>query len=243
MVWHSEQFNRNKYHLLDKLNECNEKDIKLINIFEYEYLTKKDVVLNKLAHIIGINKNKPKIYARKCYIEHIDANKAKDFLNKNHIQGFVSSTVYLGCYYEGDLIGVMLFKRKTSQSNEWELTRFATDNNFICCGVGGKLLKHFIKEFDPQLIVSFADRRWTTDIDNNLYTKLGFIKDKILPPDYHYTNNQRTYLHKFGFRKQILNKKYGFPLTMTEKEMTEYLGYYKIWNCGLVRYIYKKRCD
>ena len=241
MVWHSEQFNRNKYHLLDKLNECNEKGIKLINIFEYEYLTKKEIVLNKLKHIIGINKNKPKIYARKCYIEYIDANKAKDFLNKNHIQGFVSSTVYLGCYYEGDLIGVMLFKRKTSQSNEWELTRFATDNNFICCGVGGKLLKHFIKEFDPQLIVSFADRRWTTDIDNNLYTKLGFIKDKILPPDYHYTNSQRTYLHKFGFRKQILNKKYGLPLTMTEKEMTEYLGYYKIWNCGLIRYTYKKR--
>lgn len=243
MVWHSEQFNNNKYHLLDKLNECNEKGIKLINIFEYEYLTQKEIVLNKLKHIIGIDKEREKIYGRKCAVDIIQNNIAKDFLNKNHIQGFIKATVYLGCYYNNKLIGVMLFKRKTSQSNEWELTRFATDNNYICCGIGGKMFNYFIKEFDPQLIVSFADRRWTTDIDNNLYTKLGFIKDKILPPDYHYTNNQRTYLHKFSFRKNILHKKYGLPLTMTETEMTKYLGYYKIWNCGLIRYVYKKRCD
>lgn len=30
--------------------------------------------------------------------------------------------------------------------------------------------------------------------------------------------------HKFGFRKQYLHRKYGFPLTMTELDMTKELG-------------------
>ena len=45
--------------------------------------------------------------------------------------------------------------------------------------------------------------------------------------------------HKFGFRKQHLHKQYGLPLTMTEREMTKALGYVRIWDCGLVKYIYK----
>lgn len=40
--------------------------------------------------------------------------------------------------------------------------------------------------------------------------------------------------------KQHLHKKYGFPLEMTEQEMTESLGYTRIWDCGLIKYIYKK---
>ena len=48
--------------------------------------------------------------------------------------------------------------------------------------------------------------------------------------------------HKFGFRKQILLKKYPDVLNpnMTETEMTKELGYYKIYDCGLIRYIWKK---
>ena len=52
----------------------------------------------------------------------------------------------------------------------WELTRFASDYNFICCGVGGKLFKHpFIKEYKPELVKSFADRRWTIDERKIIY--------------------------------------------------------------------------
>ena len=53
------------------------------------------------------------------------------------------------------------------------------------------------------------------------------------------TNGHGERHHKFGFRKKILHNKYGFPLTMTEREMTEKLGYYKIWDCGLIKYIYR----
>jgi hypothetical protein len=70
---------------------------------------------------------------------------------------------------------------------------------------------------------------------------MGFVADAVESPDYSYTNGHGVRLHKFGFRKQILHKKYGLPLTMTEREMTEELGYAKIWNCGLIRYVYRSQ--
>ena len=46
-------------------------------------------------------------------------------------------------------------------------------------------------------------------------------------------------MHKFNFRKKTLSKKYGFPLLMTETEMAKELGYDRIWDCGLIKYVWK----
>ena len=134
----------------------------------------------------------------------------------------------------------MTFKKENNKSNNWELNRFASDYNYICQGVGGKLFKYFIRNYDPLMVKSFADRRWTIDVDNNIYVQLGFSFEGASRPDYRYTTGSDVRIHKFNFRKQILHKKYGLPLTMTETEMTKALGYYKIWDCGLIKYIWKK---
>lgn len=236
--WHSDKFKNDKNYHLNKLNKCNEKNIKLIQIFEDEYINDKEIVLNKLFHILNISLNKPKIGARKCFICEISNDNARYFLNRTHIQGYTKSTIHLGAFYDNLLIAVMSF---TKMKNEWILTRFASDYNYICQGIGGKLFKHFIKQYNPSIVKSFADRRWTIDINNNLYTKLGFNIEKILGPEYRYYNpklfgTQRK--HKFGFRKNILHKKYGFPLTMTENEMAKELGCYKIYDCGLIKYVW-----
>ena len=120
------------------------------------------------------------------------------------------------------------------------LNRFCTNTNYSCPGVASKIFKQFIKDYNPDSVKSFLDRRWCFDEKNNLYTKLGFKQDAILPPDYRYTNGHGERLHKFGFRKQILHKKYGLPLSMTEEQMTQHLGYTKIYDCGLIKYIWKK---
>jgi hypothetical protein len=93
-------------------------------------------------------------------------------------------------------------------------------------------------------VKTFADRRWTMWAEDNLYTKLGFKMVQTMKPDYYYYNKKvdgTKRFHKFGFRKQILHKKYGLPLTMTETEMTRELGYDRVWNCGLFKYVWKKK--
>ena len=241
--WHTEWFAKKTrmYHLYKTL-ECNEKGVKLIHIFEDEYHFHKDIVLNKIQHILGVSDNSKKIMARKCYVEEIDREIAELFLNANHIQGFSKSTIYLGCFHENNLIGVMTFKQENKSLNMWELTRFATIHDYICQGVGGKMFNYFIKKYQPSEVKSFADRRWTIDRNNNLYIKLGFALKDIIKPDYKYYNTKHDKFkrfHKFNFRKQILSKKYNFPLTMTETEMVKALGYDRIWDCGLFKYVWK----
>lgn len=248
------EFNGNKYHTewfggknrnyhVSKTNICNLNGIKLLQIFEDEFVYSKNIVLTKIKHILGIHDSNVKIMGRKCNIELIDKDLAKSFLDDFHIQGFSSSTEYLGAFYNNELIGVMSFKLNDKINNKWELTRFATNINYICQGVGGKIFKWFINYFNPEEIKTFADRRWTIDKSNNLYTKLGFKLEKILKPDYRYYNNKvNKYkrFHKFNFRKQILNKKYNLPLNLTETEMIKELGYDRIWDCGLFKYIWRK---
>ena len=169
---------------------------------------------------------------------------AEIFLNKYHIQGFSSASVYIGAFFKNELVGVMTFKNGNIGNVSWELARFATNDNFNCTGVGGKLFKYFIRNYHPIEIHSFADRRWTIDINNNLYTKLGFIISKINAPDYRYYDkhsrkNRYKRFHKMLYNKKNMSKKYGFPMTMTETEMAKKLGLDRIWDCGLVKYVWR----
>lgn len=250
------EFNGNKYHTewfggkprtyhLSKTQRCKSQGIGLIHIFEDEYFYKQNIVLNKLAHILGLQQDLPKIMGRKCVIKETNNSDAEAFLTKYHIQGYDPSTVHYGAYYNDELIAVMSFIKNRKNGNEWELTRFASNFNYVCQGVGGKLFKYFIKCHNPIMVKSFADRRWTINEKSNLYINLGFKFDSYTNPDYKYYNtNVDRYKrwHKFGFRKQILLKKFPDKLSedMTESEMVKKLGYDRIWDCGLIKYIWKK---
>ena len=240
LLWHSEKFKKDKNYHLNKHIACSKCGVKLIQIFEDEFFNRKEIVLAKIRHIIGSDVGKTKIMGRKCSIYEIDKKEAKDFLEKYHIQGFSPSSIYLGALLSNKLIAVMSFK-KCNKNREWELNRFASDYNCICQGVGGKMFNYFIKTYKPSLVKSFADRRWTTNEFENFYTKIGFDFEKFIPPDYRYykRNGECKRVHKFNMRKKILSKKYGLPLDLTENEMTKLLDYYKIWDCGLIKYIWR----
>ena len=238
MIWHSEKFNKDRWYHLNKTIKANNAGYGLIHVFESEYLSNKQLVIDKILHLVGLNKNK-KIGARKCTISEVSSSEARAFLTKNHIQGFVASTLYIGGYYNNELISVMSFK--CNNNDKWELTRFASSGKYIIQGIAGKLFSYFIKQYSPEIVTTFADRRWTLSGDNNLYTNLGFKLVKTLDPDYRYTRSGKEHIHKSNFRKKNLNRKYGFPMTMTETEMTKQLGYYKIWDCGLFKYEYKNK--
>ena len=241
--WHTEWFaGKGRYYHLGKTLKCNEKGVNLIQVFEDEFNDHKDIIMNKIYHIIGVDEgNGKKIGARKCTVTEIDGNVAKIFLEKEHIQGFTNATIHFGCYYKGEIISVMSF---TKRGNEWELVRFATRNDCICQGVGGKMFSYFIRQYNPLCVKSFADRRWTLDCKDNLYTKLGFKLEGATKPDYtYYKVGICERKHKFLFRKNILHRKYGLPLNMTESDMCKTLGYDRIWNCGLFKYVWRRDMD
>ena len=70
--------------------------------------------------------------------------------------------------------------------------------------VGGasKLFKHFLKQHNPQEVVSFSMNHL---FNGTMYQKLGFSLDKVLPIDYTYVYaNPDKRLHKSGFQKSRL---------------------------------------
>lgn len=224
--------------LLRRRDKCVENGFKYIQIFEDEYKDGLDIVLSKIKHQLGIDDVNRKIPGRKCIIEEISKKDAEMFLKQNHIQGFVGSSIHIGAKYNNMLIGVMSFLDEGNGA--WNLMRFATLNGYICQGVGGKLFKWFINKFSPLCVRSFADKRWTLDVENNIYTKLGFKYEYSIKPGYYYCNGvSYKRIRRERFRKPILLKKYNLSPEMTELEMAKELGYDRIWDCGLFKYVWK----
>lgn len=240
LYWHQEQFGKDRYYHLNKLQKCHDAGIRLIHIFEDEFVNHKELVLDKISHILQCHKgNSQTIPARKCQIRPIEGLVARSFLDKYHIQGSCKAMVYYGAYFNNNLVGVMAFSRN---GDEWELSRYATIMSSKCIGLGGKLFKRFVSDYKPTYVKSFADRRWTFNSSDNMYTKIGFKLEEVLKPDYRYYNSsvdKYKRFHKFNFRKQILVKRHGFDSSMTEKEMTKQLGFDKIWDCGLYKFVWR----
>ena len=224
-----------------RLEICSKNGYRLIQVFEDEYKENPDLIISKLLHILKLNKTSKKIQGRKCEIRDIYSYEAKNFLNENHIQGFVGSTAYLGAFNNGELVGVMSFLN--DGTGRWNLTRFATLDGCVCQGVGGKLFKAFIRKYNPFEVYSFADRRWTLNNKDNVYTKLGFELEHVTPPGYTYASSSSYVRHRRErFKKENIMKKYNnieLSEDMTETEMAKKLGFFRIWDCGLFKYVWR----
>jgi len=236
IYWHGETVSGkdSTYHL-NKTIECEKKGIKLIHIFEDEWLNKKEIVKSRLKHIL--NKIKYSIGARQCTINIISIDLKNKFLNKYHLQGEDKSAIHLGAFYKNRLVAVMTFSKlrkalgQNDIKNSWELSRFATIKNFTITGIANKILSHFEKTYKPTYIISYADRRWSK---GNLYYKLGFKMDHISNPSYWYLKaGIIKRIHRFNFRKNVLKDKLDvFDPTKTEWENMQNNKYDRIWDCG-----------
>jgi mannose/fructose/N-acetylgalactosamine-specific phosphotransferase system component IIB len=233
LYWHSDAVIEDKNRTKRKHIDCDESDIRLITIFEDEWLYKREIVESKLRNLLGVNVSK-KIGARKCVIDPcISSKEARKFCETNHIQGYARCKHRIGLRDRDDvLVALMTFaqpnraKGRKVKEGSWELSRYCTSQNVM--GGASKLLKYFIQNIRPKHLYSYADKRWSA---GDLYHSLGFNFTHESKPGYWYVVGGKR-IHRFELRKDVLVREYNGDPSLTEKQITSALGFNRIYDAG-----------
>lgn len=251
--------NYNSRTLLDRKREYHSKGILYIPIFfeEVSYYKKSFIIYsmlrNRLAKSLGLDVYKytgqsfTRYNTRKLEVKELSLKEERDFFNDTHIQGFVGSKVAYGLISEGKIVAAMSFGSPRSHkyvgTNNFELLRFSCSLNSSVPGAASKLFKHFIKMFDPNLIISYCDLRFSSlNPEETIYPKLGFNFEGITKPNYKYGHPEYNRLFsRQSFQKWKLEKKleiYDASLSETQNMINN--GYYKLYDCGNFKFVWTK---
>ena len=236
LYWHSELFKDKNYHF-DKYHYFSNKGIQIISIYEDDWNYKNSIVKSIIKS--KLNKTENIIYARKCKILEVTNSESKDFLNKNHLQGWCVSKFRYGLFFEDRLVCLLTIGKnrinlgQKSIDGNYEILRFCNVLDTSVVGGFSRILSHFIKEKLPNKIITYAD----CSISNgNLYKANGFKMVGFTNANYFYfSKRENKKINRFSFTKHKLIKM-GFDKNKTEKEIMFENNYYRIYDSGSIKY-------
>lgn len=225
IYWHSSWRHPERYYHFNKIRRCYHKGYQLLNIFENENIEIwKSIINNKL----GLNQ---KIYARKCILKHVNCEDAENFLNSNHVDGYINSHVNIGLYFNSKLVQIMTFIR--NENNQYILSQFCSLLNTTVVGGCSKLFNYYIKTYKPHKIDCYADLKYGFNV--NTFTILGFKLIKIIKPDYYYWRDDKIFDKNFFTKENIKNlKKYNESDTFDANLKNNRI--YKVYTCGKLKF-------
>jgi len=213
-----------------------------ITLWEDVWRSKKDIVQSRICALIGQSQRIP---GRVTTVRKIDRPTTKRFLEENHLQAPVLSKHKYGLflpsrYYrvlapppampnkestESELLVAVAtfahprtFVRGELPHRSYEMVRFANLKNTTVVGGLDKLLQHFIREHQPDDIMTYVDLEWSAGAS---YQKLGFVPQGDTPPLSFWVNTatfERYHPHRL-------------PDPITE-ETAAAAGFVKVHNAG-----------
>ena len=219
LYWHSEENGKDENYHLNKLNECNKNGVELFQIFEDEWTNHRDICEFLIKNSLGLNTNKI-VEANECIVcENTNEEEVTDFLETNSINGSINSDITISAYYGSTMVGIMILTRNNNQ--EYTINRITTNIKYNCIGIEQIMLDYFVTHFEFKSLTYFADRRLVINIENNIYTSIGFKVDTFISPSF-------TYYNPYTSKKKRLE----------EDEISDNCNYTRIWDCGQVKYVY-----
>lgn len=237
-LWHSTKFIKDKYKHRNKYQSCEEKNIRLVTIFEDEWNDKKEICLSRIKNMLGTIETK--VFARNGEVREIENSEALCFCDNNHIQGRGHAKESIGFFVNNELLSVMTFSApsvsKHAEGYNWELNRFCSKKDTIVVGGANKMIKYFSEKHKGEIIVTFCDLRWGT---GKIYETMGFEFIGKTAPNYYYIGEYTKWKrkHRFNFTKQRLIALFNeTDVSLTEEEIAEKNGLYKIYDCGHLKY-------
>lgn len=213
LYWHSEEKGKDENYHLNKTKECENKNIKLIQIFEDEWLYKKEIVKNILLRGCVNNSTSVPEY----YIKEISKMDGNYFLNTYDLLGeSYSSDIFIGCFNQNILTSVMSFK--IIENGIYIIDRFCDGS---ICNLG-HLLAYFMRTYYWRKLFLNSDRRWFCEKD---FVNYGFQLVEHLSPKHWFFKN--------GYKKRISEHTIENELNNSQENIFNYL---KIWDCGQTKF-------
>ena len=238
LYYHSDKFQRRADHKT-KTDMAKAAGYRLIHIYEDDWLYKQPIVKQIIAN--ALNKNSDKVYARNLTVVRKSHSDVKDFYESNHLQGSGRGDSW--CLLDGsEIVAAMQFSQSSSErgnkdETRWELVRYTTSKRVV--GGASRLFSAFLSDnHNVTTVISYSDNDL---FDGSMYKKIGFRKDSDVKPDYKYVVGNKR-IHKAAFKKSEIKRKYPevYDENLTEFEMCRKLGYYRIYNSGLTKWVYSR---
>ncbi|MFA7129457.1 MAG: hypothetical protein WC136_09830, partial [Sphaerochaeta sp.] len=239
--WHSYGLNNvndkqgdlkyNKYRHYNKTQICEQNNIRLFHVNEYELMDPIKREIWKSVLLNALRKTPNKIYARKCIIKELPTREAREFIDNNHLQGYISSSYKFGLYYNNKLVQVATFSKSRFNSYDYELIRLCGLINYNIVGGASKLIKYF-KMHHKGSLVSYANRRWS---QGKVYSQFKLIN--VSQPSPHYIKQDKI-LNRLSFQKHKLPttlEHYNPELNSTQNIINN--GYRILYDCGNLTYL------
>jgi len=173
--------------------------MRCIHLWEDIWYSRETMVIDRIKTLLGLN---TRIYARESQIGVVSAAQTRLFLRQYHFLADVRAKYSYGLYHQGRLMALAAFsglrpmpsRGKAYQSAE--LLRFVSLPGFTVVGGLSRLIRHFIRQTQPDDLMTYADRDWSLGAS---YEKLGFTYSGITAPIHLWVNPEdysRYYAHR-----------------------------------------------
>lgn len=162
--WHSSLCKERKYHL-NKYKLCEENDIRLIQVWEYEWKDPRKREILKSIIKSALNISDVKVDARKCEFNILESKDVQLFINQNNLHGMRDGQKAFCLFYEGELVQCMLLGKSTfykkgyknTGESPYEILRATTKMNTQVRGGTSRLLKHIEEYVGNSPLLYFVD--------------------------------------------------------------------------------------
>lgn len=209
LYWHSELEQKdNEYHVKKRQIYINNGYTPLF-FREDEINNKFDIIKSIILNKIGQSR---RIFARKCNVINIDRETSKRFFKQNHLMGKGRGITY-GLKFGDEIVSTIIIRK--IRDKHYEISRFCHKLGYQVVGGFSRLIKHFLRQNECELLTTFIELRYGT---GDYLKNLGF-KFISCSPSFCWTNTIER-VHRMKFRGNT-----GYEQ-----------GFIKIWDCGQARY-------
>jgi hypothetical protein len=230
LYWHGDNIQKDKRSHYRKWKDAGSAGVRLLTVFEDEWMHRKPAVQEVLLSLLGKQDVRR---ARKLTLREVAWGDARHFYEERHLQGAgTPCRDNLALFDGGELVACASFREDRFGSNDYELLRYAT--KYKITGGFARLLAAYAVGRSGKTLVSYCDTRW---FNGDTYLRNGFVCSGETDVGYWWCKHSRRH-SRFRFQKHKLAERLAkFDITKTEDQNMRDNGYWKIWDCGMSKWV------